>query len=463
MLKASLMDGPTVAKNAADGALARTLSLTDAVSMVVGIILGSGIFVAPAAVAALAPNLFAAAGLWALGAFIAGCGAMCYAECGARLPHDGGFFVFFERAFGWRLAFVAGWAALLISYPTSLAGVTQLGVGYLPAAWPALAGHKTQVALGLITTAAALNGAGVALGALAQRALTIAKLLAIVGVVGTALWVTLCGRRLLELGLAPGLDEPGAMVHPTTWLGLLLQALATLMWTYDGWTDITMVAGEVQEPQRNLSRAVVLSLVVLCAVYAATQAAVMLILGPVEAAASDQVMALALHRALGPLGGRAVAWLVLLTTAGSVHGLTFATSRLAYAMARRGAIPAYFAHVTANTQTPMRAVGAVWLLACADLLAGDFATLLEIFALVIWLFYAATGVALLRLRRQGVGEPLHGHGFNTLLAPAVLLAAAAAMTGLQVAQAPQRAAAACALLAAAYAATRPWGGSGLKG
>lgn len=448
----TLSDAPHPGKKSADGTLDRTLGLTDAVSMVVGIILGSGIFVAPATVAALAPHPALAAGLWGCGALIAGCGAMCYAECGARLPHDGGFFVFFERAFGARVAFVAGWAALFISYPTSLAGVTKLGVGYLPAAWPTLAEQKTAFALALITAAAVLNAVGVALGRWVQRLLTLAKLLAIVGVVGCALWVF--GRAdgaLLPVATHPTGPAPDAGTASV--VGLLLSALATLMWTYDGWTDVTMVAGEVKHPERNLARAVVLSLVVLFAVYAAVQVAVMLILGAQEAAQSDQVLALALGRALGPVGGQTVAWLVLLTTAGSVHGLLFATSRLAYAMAERGAVSAHLARVAPGSHTPVLSIWAVWAMSCVYTVAGSFAELLEIFALVIWLFYGATGVALLRLRRRGVGSPLTATGFNTATAPAVLLGAAAVMTGLQVAEAPLRALTVCGLLGAAYWAT----------
>lgn len=443
----TLSDRSSPAKNAADGVLHRTLGLTDAVSMVVGIILGSGIFVAPATVAAIAPNPWAAASLWAAGALIAGCGAMCYAECGARLPHDGGFFVFFERAYGARVAFVSGWAALFISYPTSLAGVTKLGMGYLPAAWPAMEAHTTAFAVGLITAAAVLNAVGLALGRWVQRLLTLSKLLAIVGVVGCALWMFCIS------GVTHSVQPPSShTVHLTTasLIGLLLQALATLMWTYDGWTDITMVAGEVKHPERNLARAVVLSLVVLCTVYAAVQVAVMLILGAQEASQSDQVLALAVDRALGPMGGQAVAWLVLLTTAGSVHGLMFATSRLAFAMAERGAVSPYLAYVAPGSQTPQRSIWAVWAVSCAYTVGGSFAELLEIFALVIWIFYGATAVALLRLRRQGVGSPLSATGFNSTTAPAVLLTAAAVMTGLQVVESPLRALTVCGLLAGGY-------------
>lgn len=421
--------------------LVRSLGLVDAVSMVVGIILGTGIFVAPASVARIAPSPLAAAGLWGVGAAVAACGALCYAECGIRLPHDGGFFVFFRYAFGWRWAFVAGWAALLISYPTSLAGVAVLGARYLGAFSPTLGAHPAAGALAAITVAAGLNAFGLDLGRWAQRLLTCAKLLAIVSVLlaaGWAAWTLPAPTVLAAADAAPTSGNAGA----------LLQALAILMWTYDGWTDITMVAGEVREPGKNLVRAVLLSLLVLFGVYAAVQVAVMLILGP-AAAHSEQVLAAALAHAFGDTGGRALAVLVMLTALGSVHGVLFATSRLAWAMAAQGAVARRLARLSPRTGVPTRAVWGVWALSCLYVCGGDFTELLEVFALVIWLFYGATGVALLRLRARGVGGEVHGMGLNTRVAPAVLLCAAAAMTGLQVADSPLRALGVLASLAVA--------------
>lgn len=425
---------PSVPASAGSCALPRSLGLLDAVSMVVGIILGTGIFVAPASVARIAPSPAAAVGLWGLGAAVAACGALCYAECGIRLPHDGGFFVFFRHAFGWRWAFVAGWAALLISYPTSLAGVAVLGARYLGALSPALEAHPTAGAVFAITVAAALNAAGLDLGRWAQRFLTLAKVVAILSVLlaaGYAAWAHPAPPSGTVFPDAPSWSALGGA-------GALLQALAILMWTYDGWTDITMVAGEVRAPEKNLVRAVLLSLLVLFGVYAAVQVAVMLILGP-AAAQGEQVLADALAHAFGGGGGRALGLLVALTALGSVHGVTFATSRLAWAMAGRGAVARQLARVSPHTGVPTRAVWGVWLLSCLYVCGGSFTELLEVFALVIWLFYGATGIALLRLRARNVGGAVHGVGLNTRVAPAVLLTAAVAMTALQVADSPARA------------------------
>ena len=421
--------------------------------MVVGIILGSGIFVAPAAVAQLTRSVPLAVGLWGAGAVVAGFGALCYAECGARMPEDGGFFVFFRRAFGWRWAFVAGWAALLISYPTSLAGVAAMGAQYLGAAVPSLHGHERSFAVASVAAAALLNAWGVNFGRIAQRAMTGAKVLAIVSVLIAALWAVARGTGF-DAAAPP---TPGGAPHRMgLGLGLVLQVLATLMWTYDGWTDITMVAGEVRDPGKNLPRAVLISLAILFAVYGTVQLAVMVLLND-GAAGSEQVLALALGRAFGAQGEQILGWLVLLTTLGSIHGVLFATSRLAFAMAEQGALHPFFARLDGAEGIPRRAIAGVWALSTGYVLWESFAQLLEFFSFVIWLFYGSTAFALLRLRRRQVGGDVHGSGLNGRLAPFVLIAAALAMTTLQLVEHPFRSLGVLATLGGARVllATRP--------
>lgn len=412
--------------------LERRLGLVDAISMMVGIILGSGIFVAPAAIAQIASSPAWAALAWIVGGSVAFCGALCYAECGARLPMDGGFFVFFERAWSPAWAFVAGWAALFITYPTSLAGVATIGARYLSELWTPAGESPHLYTMGMLSLAALLNVFGVQLERWAARLLTGSKLLTLV-CVGVA-------------ALCHGLWGGASTAAPTTALPPLapadaaafLAAFVVVMWTYDGWTDITLVAGEMENPARNLSRTVFFGLATLMGVYVLVQTAVLTILSSAEAAQSDQVFALAVGRGLGPHAGTLVAALVVLSVAGSVHGMTWVTSRLAYAMALRGALPRYFAHVSPRVQVPVRAVLLVYSAAMAYAAFEDFTQLVSFFAFVVWLFYASTALALLRLRRRGVGEPLEWRAPGGIVPPAVLVTAALAMLALQCAEHPMR-------------------------
>ena len=398
--------------------------MLDAASTVVGIIVGSGIFFAPAAIAQVAPHPATAALLWFAGAIVAGFGALAYAECSARLPHNGGFVVFYERAWGRGWAFVAGWAAALLTYPASLAGMAMVGAFNLGEAWPRLRGQQAAVAAAMLLLAGLLNGLGMRLSAGSQRLLSGAKLLA-----------------LATLGLAAifapsGGDIELACAQP--WLTAdagLLTAFAVLMWSFDGWTDVTLIAGEVRDPGRSMARAVIWGLGAVASLYALIQVAVMVLL-PGMAAQTEQVVAVATRRAFGPAVGNSIAWLVFFATMGAVHSCVLVMSRLTAAMAQQGALPGWIAVRSRHTDTPLRALAAVVLLGSFYLLSQSFADLVRLFSFVVWLFYGFTALTLLRLRRAGVGAPLPYRIPGGVLAPYVLMGAAVLMTSLQVRERP---------------------------
>ncbi len=230
----------------------RRLSLFDAVSTMIGIILGSGIFVAPAAVMAVAPDPWQGALVWLAGGGVALCGAFCYAECAVRMPCDGGFFVYYERAFGPAWARVAGWAAWLVTYPASLCAMAWIAASYLHGLVPSLSWPAQHWAAILLTATTLMVALGVRFGAWLQRVLTSSKVLAILAVVGCALVWRLTGGTDSEAVQTP----QAAALDFLPWTpSLFLTAFATLMWTFDGWSDITMLTGEIQRPERNLALA----------------------------------------------------------------------------------------------------------------------------------------------------------------------------------------------------------------
>ena len=321
-----MVDSTPVAAPAAD--LRRQLSWLDAAAIFVGIILGSGIFVAPAGVAAAVASPGWAAALWLAGACVAACGAFCYAECGARLPKTGGFYIFYREVYGAPVAFVAGWAALLVTYPASLAAISLIFARYLGQIIPGIA--DTNVGAALVGALALLLSAlfnilGVKIGARIQKVLTAFKVLALVALCVAAV---VAPATPIETAVAP------ADLLPQGFLGIV-SAMVILLWTYDGWSDVTLVAGELKNPSKDLGRAVVVGVVVLAATYTVVQFATMTLLGSSGAAASKQVIADAVTAGLGVGMGRVVALLVVVSTFSSVNGIVLAASRLAFAMSPR--------------------------------------------------------------------------------------------------------------------------------
>ncbi|MBC7792292.1 MAG: amino acid permease [Clostridia bacterium] len=385
------------------------MKTADAVAIFVGIILGSGVFVAPAQVIAAAPSIGGALAIWALGAIVAACGAFTYAELGARFPQNGGFYVYYQAVFGSAPAFIGGWSALLVTYPASTAAIALLGASYIKAIVPAAGPYVPWVATAALVLAGALNWAGVRSGATAQRVLTAFKVVAVLAVCLAALF-------------ASGSPTRGATTMPVSSLAFVLTAVVSVLWSYDGWSDVTLVTGELVAPERNLGRAVAVGVLVLFAVYSLVQLAVMSLLPLSVAAGSSSVLADAVQASLGAKASGLIAAIVVVSTFGSVNGIMLTSSRLAQAMSRDRVIPSWFA---GDLGTPKRAIAAMVLATTAYVWLSDFRGLLEFFGQTIWLFYGLTACGLVRLRWRGDVV----NAFRAPVgAPYVVIAVALAMT-----------------------------------
>lgn len=418
----------------------RHLGVADAAALFVGIILGSGIFVAPATVAAAVATPGAAALLWLAGAVVCLAGAATYAECARRLPHSGGFFVFYREAFGPALAFVGGWTALAVTYPASIAAIALVFAAY---AGPLLGLPASPwLAAAAVALAAIVNVAGLRTGPAVQKTLTAAKV-----------------GALAALCAAAWLASPAAVASapsPPVELAAVFGAMLLVLWTYDGWSDVTLVAGEVRDPGRGLARAVVLGVAVLAAVYVLVQVATLRLLPGGLAAASSRPVADAVEASLGARAGGFVAALVALSTFGAIQAAVFTTSRLGFAMARSEAFPAWFGGVHARLGTPARATAAVASAIVVYVFAAPFRDLVGYFTFAVWIFYGTTAVALLRLRRREAAGSAPGG--IAAAAPYVVLAVGAVVTTSLTAQDPKRASIGLAMLAAGFPLYALWRG-----
>ena len=420
----------------------RHLGLADATAVYAGIILGSGIFVAPAAIAGAVPSIPAAAGFWVCGAVVAACGAACYAECAARMPSNGGFFVFNGEAYGPAIAFVGGWAAIFVTYPASIAAIALVFARYLGKT-VGVAGWDRPAAAAALAAAGVICVMGLRTGPRAQLALTSIKISALLAVAVAAL--VFAARHA---GPATAGIVDGPRVQPAGWLA----AIMILLFTYDGWSDVTLVAGEVKNPGRNIGRAVLIGTGILALVYGLTQAAVMSILSPEGAAASAQPVADAVGAIGGASAARAVSALVVVSTFGSILGTTFTVSRLGHAMALRGAFFKGLATLHPRWGTPARATAVLSGAAIAYALTGSFEDILVLFTFAVWIFYGITAVGLLILRRRGVDEPVSWRAPLGVVPPLIVIGVGAVMTLRLVADDPLHALLGAALLAAAFPA-----------
>jgi amino acid transporter len=391
------------AETTASDQLPRRLGLWATTAVVVGTIIGSGIFRVPAAVAAEVGSSTAIVLVWVLGGVISLCGALALAELAAALPQSGGVFVYLRQAYGPLIAFLFGWIQLFLA-PASVAGISLVFAEYLSTVVPlSPTGVRAVAALVLLLVGAAgyrsVRGLGAFIGAAA-----VAKVAAIATLVLAAF--------LLGDGDAGSLGRGAPAAGQAHWGGVGL-ALVAALWAYNGIHDMICVAGEVKDPGRVLPRALVAGVATVVVVYLAANAAYLYVLPFDTLKTSPLVASDTMVRVLGSTGAAAVAIMVMVSTLGATSGLGLAVPRIFYAMAREGLLFAPLARVHPRFQTPHVAVAFHTGVALVCVWSRSFEQLTEAFVLGTWPFLAlaAAGVIVLRRSQPSLPRPYRTPGY----------------------------------------------------
>jgi APA family basic amino acid/polyamine antiporter len=396
--------------------LRRDLTLTHATSLVVGIIIGTGIFLKSAAMAQAVgtPALVLAA--WLAAGIVAMFGALCFAELGALLPDAGGEYVFLRTAFGEVPGFlyacnsfvlggasIAAYGAAVAIFVADIHGlggqwfahrVQLFGLDYTLSF-----GARQLLAVGVIALFAAINCAGVMLGGRVQTLLAVAKVLAILGV---AFGVFAFGgtRDWANLSAAPGSATGG-------WSGFGAAMFAAL-WAYSGWQYLPMAASEVQEPQRNLPRAIIGGSLLVLAIYLVLNTAYLYALPFWQVASANStaypeapsVATRAVQTFLGSRASQVAALIFLISTVGSLNGTILTRARVSYASARDGLFFAPFARLSPRTRVPLVSLLSLCVWAALLALSGTFDQLTNMAVMSYALFWIPVMFAVPVLRRR---------------------------------------------------------------
>jgi len=402
-----------------DRPLSRILGTTSLAAVTVGLMVGSGIFRVPSAVAGSVGSVGAMGLLWVAGGILALFGSMSVAELACLYPEAGGVYVFLREAYGHRLAFLYGWTRLLLLVPASIGAIALIFAAYLRGllGWPA--SRDRWVAAALIALLAAVNYRSLLWSALLENVVTAAKVLALAGVAVAAFALGGGGA----LGGAPG--GPTSLA-PASWSGFGL-ALVTVMWTYSGWSSAAALAGEARDPSRTLPRALLGGVGVVIAVYLAVNAAYLRVLSVEAMARSSMVAADAAVRVLGPGGADLVAGLVVISTLGAVQAALMFNPRIFLAMGRDGLLPGPIGRVHDRYGTPHAATLVAALLGIAYVSVRSFEQLAQAFILGVWPFHILMVWAVFRLRRTrpDAERPYRTPGYPVV--PALFLVASAAL------------------------------------
>ena len=397
--------------------LPRRLGVWSAAAVLVGSTIGSGIFRVPSAVAADAGSVGAALLVWVAGAVVALFGALTLAELATLFPRSGGIYIFLREAYGPLPAFLFGWTELLVIRPAALGAIAMIFAQYLGAFFPLSDGGVRVIAAVAIAVLAAANIRSIVWGAAVQNASTLAKVVALAGLALVAF--------VFGSGEGGALAEPWSF-EPRSWGGLGV-ALVAALWAYDGWADLTFVAGEVRDPERVLPRALLWGVGVVILVYLTVNLAYLYVL-PLEGMAESRLVAAdAATQIFGRAGATVIAGLVVLSTFGALNGSTMTGPRILYAMADDGLFFRVIAAVHPRYGTPYAAIGLAALLGIAYVSIRTFEQLAGAFILGIWPFYAlAVGaVFVLRRRRPELVRPYRAVGYPVV--PVIFLLASVAM------------------------------------
>ena len=391
--------------------LPRKLGLVTGMAVVVGVIIGSGIFRVPSGIAADTGNLTGIALVWILGGIVALFGALSIAELAAMYPAAGGPYVYLREAYGRPLAFLFGWMFLL-TQPISWAAQALMFSEYLGFFIPIPQFTQHLAAAALIVLVAAANYRSVNLGAAIQNVSTTAKVLAIIGLSAAIFF------------LAPGGEANPLNAEPmgmAKWSGIGIGLIAAL-WAYDGWENLTTLSGEVRNPGRNLPMALIGGVILVMVVYLLINVAYLRALPLPELAASKSVATDAASKVLGRIGGSLVGALVMLSVFGTLNGSILSTPRVFFAMAEDGLFFRTVGKIHPKYETPYVAIAFIVVIAVVYVLLRDFMQLAEAYVLGIWPFLALCVIGLFTLRRKRpeVPRPYRTLGYPVIPALFVL-------------------------------------------
>jgi len=411
--------------------LRRSLGFTDLVLITMGTVIGSGIFLVPSIVLRqTGAQTSLALAVWAVAGILSLLGALTYAELGAMRPEAGGIYVYIRDAFGPLPAFLYGWTSFVVISSGSIAALAVAFAGYLGQVVPVGSVPPQLISVVTIAIIAAVNVRGTRKSAAVQNWTTAAKVGALL-----VLSVMLIARG----GGAPVLGETPPVAPTASLAAGLGAAMIGVLWAYEGWQYVTFSAGETRDPQRTFPRAISLATLALVALYLLTNVGYLAALGPAAAAGSEHVAADAIATVFGPIAGKIVGALILVSIFSALNGLTLTVPRMYFAMARDRVFFQRLAVVHPRFGTPAFAIVSIAVWSALLAASGTFEQLLTYAVFTGWIFYALGALSIFAYRRRqpNAERPFRVPGYP--VTPLLFVLAAALLVLNTVATQPGRA------------------------
>lgn len=376
---------------AGSGRMIRSLGLVGGSSIIIGTIIGSGIFVSPKGVLASTGSVGLSIIVWIFSGVISFMGALCYSELGTLMEQSGGEYLYLGEAFGRVVGFLYAWTSVMVIRPSSLAIISLTFAEYCSTVFGLCGAPLVPVKL---TAAAALVTVGVVncysatLAARVQIVFTMAKL-------GALVIIIIGGIVRLGQGMTSVLDTgfSGTQDNPAT----VSLAFYSALWAYDGWNNLNYVVEELEHPEKNLPRANLLAVLVVTAVYTLTNVSYLTVMTTEQLLASPAVAVTWGDTVLG-VAAIIIPLSVMISTFGAANGTAFSGGRVLYAAARNGDLPDVMSYIHCNKLTPLPSLIFTVGLALLMIIPGDIGSLIDFFSFTAWLFYLLTFLSLIYFR-----------------------------------------------------------------
>jgi APA family basic amino acid/polyamine antiporter len=380
--------------------LARRVGLFDATMIVMGGIVGSGIFMNPSVVARHVHTAGAILGAWVAGGLIALAGAFIYAELAARLPAAGGQYAYLREAFHPALGFLYGWVVLLVIQTGGMAAVAVTFAAYF-LELTALPLAPQLVASVLLAGLAAVNCLGVRAGSGVQSAFMVLKIGVLLALIGGGFWFLLShGGAAAPATPAPTVPPPASPPSPFALLTAFGAAMVPVLFAYGGWQTSNFVAEEIREPRKNLPRALIMGVVAVIALYLAVNYVCVRVLGPEALARTSTPASAVMQAAFGRAGGRWIAVGIAISTLGFLSQAMLTAPRLYFAMARDRLFFPAVAWIDPRRRVPSVAIVLQAVMAIVIAVSGRYEQILSYVIAMEFLFYALTAASLFVFRRR---------------------------------------------------------------
>lgn len=426
--------------------LKRALTLYPTTAIVIGSVIGSGIFVTPVSMAqglGSAPLLLM---VWVVAGIITLMGALTQCELVGQMPRTGGLYEYFREIYGEKIGFLYGWANFMIAGSGAIAAIAIIFAKYfgefitlphLSESWEKIPWHLPLlgdifpfanmggkiVAGCVIILLTAINIRGVKTGAYLQSVSTTAKVIALLIVVGVAF---IAGSHIGSTANWSGVTSLGESLSGWTLIGAMGAAITGAFWSYDGWGNVAYIGGEVKEPSKTLPRAIILGTLTFISLYIIINLAYLYILpiGKLASVPDDRLASEMVSAVIGGIGGALVAGLIMLSTFDTTNSTILTNARVYFAMARDKVFAPSAGVVHPKFQTPHISLIMQGTWALILLFSGSFGLILDMYVFVNWMLYVlmALGVFILRRRDPNRERPFKVPGYPVVPAIFVLFA-----------------------------------------